>query len=328
MAKLRLLRARSPAKPKVKPGRRKGTARDGSAAGKHNGSAVPGLPPAGRLAGRKSFSRIRRSGVCVWLGGGRGEARVGKEEFKTFRENRAASAERALPGTSAMCATSLQNQTEMRCAVKPATLRDAPLFVRSGKINASKAPNVRAEEKGEGRGRRRRKITPRWSQPVLRSERRPGRPPPPPRSPAGAPASAGSAWEGKTKGRWAALGRRAPGRRSRARGGEGRDGLSPASHPRCFKPAAFHPPQTPFPSGEALSDTPLPPSTRLASYLPLFSQERRPKSGPGKIPGTPGARETPCCEKKANFFLSFYIYRKEIVLLKTLQEQFGNIVNS
>lgn len=307
MAKLRLLRARSPAKPKVKPGRRKGTARDGSAAGKHNGSAVPGLPPAGRLAGRKSFSRIRRSGVCVWLGGGRGEARVGKEEFKTFRENRAASAERAPPGTSAMCATSLQNQTEMRCAVKPATLRDAPLFVRSGKINASKAPNVRAEEKGEGRGRRRRKITPRWSQPVLRSERRPGRPPPPPRSPAGAPASAGSAWEGKTKGRWAALGRRAPGRRSRARGERGETDSPLPPTPGVSSRQHFILPKPPSPAARR---------SRIRLCLLQRSSPRIylsfPKNGVPKVaPGRSQARLEPAkrpAAKRRRISSSLFIY--------------------
>lgn len=66
MAKLRLLRARRSAKPKVKPGRAKGTARDGSAARRHNssGSARPSVCGGG-LAGLINVSTINRIKVCV-----------------------------------------------------------------------------------------------------------------------------------------------------------------------------------------------------------------------------------------------------------------------
>lgn len=87
----------------------------------------------------------------------------------------------------------------------------------------------------------------------LRSQGRgaaPGRPPPPPRSPAGQRHQLVPAWKGKTKGDWAALSHRAPGRQSRAPGAEGKDRLpplSPASHPGYFPPAAFFSPKKPFP---------------------------------------------------------------------------------
>lgn len=150
----------------------------------------------------------------------------------------------------------------------------------------------------------------------------------PPLEPAGCganPASARPAWRGKQRGAGPPPG---TGQAEPGAGGEGKNRPSPASHPGYFSPAAFLSPQKPIPSGKALSDTPFPPfnAPRIVSTSPF--PEPRPVSGPGKVPGKPGSRETPCCEKKANFFLSFYMYRTEIVLLKTIQEQFGNVVNS
>lgn len=52
-----LLRARSPSKPKVKPARSKGTARDGSAAGKHNSSGSV-RPEGDSLRGKTSPNLI------------------------------------------------------------------------------------------------------------------------------------------------------------------------------------------------------------------------------------------------------------------------------
>lgn len=78
-AKLHLLRARRPAKPKVKPGRGKGTARDGSAAGRHNSSARPSVCGGG-LAGLINVSTINRTEVCV-VGERRG-AKGGEEGEK------------------------------------------------------------------------------------------------------------------------------------------------------------------------------------------------------------------------------------------------------
>lgn len=189
--------------------------------------------------------------------------------------------------------------------------------------------NVQAEEKGEGRGRRRRKITPRWSQTVAeRTEgRRPGPAAPAAPEPRRGTDQCRAGLGGENKG---TLGRpRQPGTR-RAEPGSGAEGkgrLSPASHPGYFLPAAFLSPKKPFPNGKALSDTPSPPLTRLASYLPF------PKTAsckwPWEDPRQAWSPRNSLLQKEGEFLpLFIYIYRKEIVLLKTVQEQFGNMVNS
>lgn len=160
----------------------------------------------------------------------------------------------------------------------------------------------------------------------MQSERRGaelGRQLPPPRNPAGAPAR--GSLGGEIEGRWVTLGtgQAEPGSGERER-----------QTPRCLPPRIFPADSTsffpkPFPGGKALSETTFPTSACFAWYLTLLSQEPRSLSGPGKIPGKLGTHETPCCKKKANFVLSFiYTYRKEVVLLKMVQKQFGNIANN
>lgn len=63
---------------------------------------------------------------CQRRGGG------GEEEFKTFRENKSASSERAVPGTRIVCPTSLlspQNHTKMHFATKSKLARHGFFFL-------------------------------------------------------------------------------------------------------------------------------------------------------------------------------------------------------
>lgn len=121
---------------------------------------------------------------------------------------------------------------------------------------------------------------------------------------AGEPASAGTFWRRRTKGQRAALGRQTPGRQSRARRKRKRQPLACFPRP-VFLAGNISFSLKPFPIDKALSDTLLHPLMRVSLYLPFTSHERRPVSVPDRIPGKPGARETPCGKRRRISFSLF-----------------------
>lgn len=126
--------------------------------------------------------------------------------------------------------------------------------IRSGKTSVSNPVHVQAEEKREGRGRRRPKITPHWSQPV--AERTEGCRTGPAILAAEEPRqSTGKGQLGRgNEGRWVALGTR-----QAELGSEERERQTPS----CLPPRIFSTGSTsffpkPLPGGKARLETPFP----------------------------------------------------------------------
>lgn len=175
---------------------------------------------------------------------------------------------------------------------------------------------MRAEEKGEGRGRRRRKIAPRWMQPAAERPESSGRGAPPGarRGPDPAPGGTGKA-PGSGDPR---TGQAEPGRGGR---GERLGRSCPRLLPRVLLASSIPSSKFFFPAKRPTRNAfPSFTETLILSSSPLRRALSRSHASL-ELAKSPAA-------KRRRISSSFYIYRKEIVLLKAVQEQFGNIINS